>query len=131
MAADADVGGVRQVSIAFAWSREGILYTLSLAGRADLVAGLLSEASQIVDPATEAASWIGAFNDALRARVPTLNGLSDWEAGSPFRGRLSVPRSGEAKFAVHGSDELLEGLLGEGFALSTGGRITMASELPL
>jgi hypothetical protein len=100
LAADHGAGRFSKGSLALAWTRGPIAYTLSLAGDAGPVSALLGQAADLVRPEMLAAAWIEALNTALKALAPPLGGASDWASANPFSGRLTTPRQGEFAFSL-------------------------------
>jgi len=99
--AEQAAGRITSISLALRWNRNGIQYTLSLAGEADLVAAVLRDAVPCIRTDEEAESWIEPFRDVLVSHAPELDDEVDWPSSAPSLGRLLLPRAGQIQFTVY------------------------------
>jgi hypothetical protein len=89
---EAESGTLEHVSLAIVWQANGLSTTLSLPGRAPLVAALLHEALSIVHPDEPASEWAEPFRDALLRVAPELDALVAWPSEVVINGKITLDR---------------------------------------
>lgn len=92
---EASVGNLAAVSVAVEWSIENVAITLSIAGKAGLVAKMLKAAMLIVRPDDWPNAWVEAFRDELRKLAPDLRAPVAWPNSALRFERIVLERSGE------------------------------------
>ncbi|MDO9474334.1 MAG: hypothetical protein Q7J28_14875 [Caulobacter sp.] len=101
---DMAAGRIARASVAVSWPIDTLLFTLSAAGDVAPLAALLLDAGSCVRPEQPASSWIDRLNDSLHTHSIGATSPIDWEAASPFSGRLTLPRGDGSTFSVRVSD---------------------------
>lgn len=106
LAAAEEQGQLQRVTVAVAWSTNGIKTTLSIEGPTSRVAALLDDARTIVDPSRPAENWSEPFRDALLQQAPELAGPVDWPGSAARTGRLAIEHQEDLEFELwmHGPD---------------------------
>jgi hypothetical protein len=107
IAADADGNLIEHVSLQIIWEFDGLLFKVSLAGKASLVAQAVSGAERLIQPNAPVSDWV----EKLSQLVKTWNGPDtepcDWASEYTVDGRLEYSRRGEVEFALRLPEELL------------------------
>lgn len=90
--ADATSGRLAAVACSLIWDTSVCGVRLDIAGEASQVAALLQDAAGLIDPTTNVATWLEAFDASLKRLQPTVAGEPSWARIRPRAGRLQIPR---------------------------------------
>ena len=93
-------GTLESITLAIGWSAQEIETRLSLEGPTAMVASLLGDTIDIVDPGQPASSWIEAFRDALINLAPDLDADVEWPTSAARRARLDIEHDENMKFTI-------------------------------
>lgn len=97
---DSSAGTLESIALTIGWSAGGIETRLSIEGPVAMVASLLADTADNVDPGQAASSWIEAFRDALINLAPDLDEDVEWPTSAARRARLDIEHDDDTKFTL-------------------------------
>jgi len=103
---DIEAGLVNRAAIPLAWEVDGLLVTLTIAGKAHKVATVLQQLFTVIDPTQVPSEWIEPLSDLVKTAAPTECSSVMWEGVK--RGILAISRSGDVELQMRMPDELMQ-----------------------